>query len=198
MDILKIFLLPGKEIKKSKSKDSQLSEYKEVVHEKDVILRNHLAKINELEVELAELKLKQAKIDYAIRAPNLDENKLTKIIVSYDSVVQKLLEERQYLFAEKSQLENHVIKLEGHFQQLLDQYEQSKEVMNGVMNRESLSNEEIGECKKNIENLKREYKLLVKYTHSKLQEMKFEVDKVKENICQLLNSELNKTKCLGS
>lgn len=193
MDILKVFLIPEQEPKKSKSKDSQLSEYKEVVHEKDVILRNHLAKINELEHELAELKLKQAKMDYAIRATDLDENELTKIIISYDTVVQKLLEERQRLFAEKSELEDHIINLEGRFKQLLDQYENTKEIMTGVMQRENISNEQIGECKKNIMDLKSEYELLVNDTHSKLKEMKNQMVKDNESLRQVLNSKFNNT-----
>lgn len=191
MDILRVFLIPDYERKDNKSKENQINEYKEEVHEKNVIVRNHLAKIEELEIELAELKLKQAKMDYAIRAPNLDESELSKIILSYDNVVQKLLEERQTLIIEKAHLEDHIINLERHFQLLLEQYEKSKGVMKEVMNKEIHCNEKFDSLKRILQLLKEEHKLLVKHSHSKLDEMKLEIHQDKKYIQQLLNSKYN-------
>lgn len=56
------------------SVEVQLEQLKEVVHEKDIIARNHLAKIKELEFKLAELKSKQAQSKVIYEEKLTDQN----------------------------------------------------------------------------------------------------------------------------
>lgn len=161
MDIIKELLLPEPSVEELEWKDRQLSQYKEAVYEKNVVVRNHLAKIKELEYELAEVKLKQAKMEYTIKGPNMDENELTKVIISYDTVVKKLLGERKQLITEKEQLENHIINLEKNFKHLLGQYEKSREIINNILEKETQQSKQIEEFKQHIHELKQAQKSLV-------------------------------------
>lgn len=59
---------------------------------------------------------------FTIKGPDMDENELAKIIISYDDGVQCLLEERKNLLTEKCELEIHIKHLERHFQNRLQKY----------------------------------------------------------------------------
>lgn len=183
MDLLRIFLMSERSSEELQSKTSQLKQYKEAVLEKDVLVRNHLARINELEIEVAELKLKQSKIEYTMTPPEVEDNDLTQVIISYDNVVQKLLDERQNLTNEKTELENHIVNLESNFQKLLNQYEKSKLMIDEIMEKEKLYEKQVEDYKQIICEMKRKHKSLVKFSQSKIVELKLErVAKEKENV----------------
>lgn len=138
------------------------------------MVRNHLAKINELEFEIAELKCLQTKMEYALGIQKVDDNEWANVINSENNIVEKIIQERHTLAAEKDGLENHIIILESSFRKLLEQYENSKQIIIEVMEKEKMYNEQIDKYKQIIRDLKRKHNSSVRYTQSKLVEMTLE------------------------
>lgn len=158
------------------TKNSQLSHYKEAVLEKDVLVKNHLARIRELENEIAELKLKQTEMEHNLRATNLDENEFHKVMVSYDNFIQKIWEERHNLITEHTVLENHISNLENTFQKLLEKYQKSTTIIQEMIKREDESHKQIDNYKQMVEDLKARLESLKKYSESMMAEANVEID----------------------
>lgn len=174
MNFIKFFLSPDHPTKSISTQNIEINEYKQAVKEKEALVRNHLGRIRELETELSDLKARQSSLVYAMKSPNLDDSELAKIVLSYDSVIEKLMEERQHLLADKSDLENHIMNLENNFVKLLEQYKKSRVMIDEIVNRAKLYNEQMQEYQQKIQDLKRKHKTLTEFTHSKIVEVELE------------------------
>lgn len=183
MDLLKIFRMPEPVSKDLLTKNSQLSHYKEAVLEKDVLVKNHLARIKDLENEIAELKSMQTEMQHKLRATNLDENEFHNVMVSYDNFIHKLWTERHDLITERTVLEKHISNLETMFEKLLEKYEYSRIVIDKIVKREDDLIKQIDDYKAIIEEMKTKFTALKEHSQSKIAEANLEIDsKEKDNI----------------
>lgn len=165
------------------TKNSQLTHYKEAVLEKDVLVKNHLARIKELENEITELKLSHNEMEQKLRSSNLDDNEFHKVMVTYDNFIQRIWEERHNLMSERNVLETHIANLENTFQNLLEKHYKSRLIIEEIVNREGGLHKEIECYKQVIEDLKTKFDALKEHSESMLAEANLEMDnKEKGNI----------------
>lgn len=158
------------------TKSNQLTHYKEAVLEKDVLVKNHLGRIKELENEVGELKAKQSDMEHKMQATNLEDDEFNKIMVAYDDFISKIWEERHNLIAENKVLEKHVENLETTFQKLVERYEQSRVIIEKLVRRESELNKEIEESKISMEEMKTKLEEMKQHSESLIAEANLKMD----------------------
>ncbi|KAG5876643.1 hypothetical protein JTB14_012988 [Gonioctena quinquepunctata] len=184
MDILRIFRMQepvSKQLLSSKSGD--LGQYKEVVQEKDVLIKNNRAKIKELEKELTELKLKNEALEARMKGGSLDEHGFQAIMLSYDDFLKKVWTERQDLLNKTAILETYMENLEASYNELLDKFGKAKIVIQSLKENQDVLKSELDEYRTVIELLETKYESLKIHSESKIAEANVEIDnKEKGNI----------------
>ncbi|KAJ8949712.1 hypothetical protein NQ318_013581 [Aromia moschata] len=170
MDILKIFRMQEPVSKEILSKNNELGQYKEVVQEKDVLLKNNRARIKELEEQILELETKNRHLENQLSMTNMDENEFQKIMVEYNVFIGKIWSERQEMLQEVTELKDHVENLESSFGRLLEQYDKAKIIITGLKENEDILKKELEEYKNVIDGLEKKYDCLKTYSESKLAE----------------------------
>ncbi|KAH1018965.1 hypothetical protein HUJ05_006635 [Dendroctonus ponderosae] len=93
MDLLKIFRRQEPVAKDLLAKKTEVSQYREVVQEKDVLLRNSKARILELEEQVADLDTKYRKLQEIQTYPQCEK----KIIEQYETFYSKIMCESQQI-----------------------------------------------------------------------------------------------------
>ncbi|KAJ8913466.1 hypothetical protein NQ315_013846 [Exocentrus adspersus] len=186
MDILKIFRMQEPVSKEILSKNNELGKYKEVVQEKDVLLKNNRARIKELEEQVADLEVKNRDMEKQLKLNNMDENEFQKIMKDYDVFIEKVWAERQHLINENENLKMHIENLERCFRDLFEKYEKAKTILQGFKGNEDVLKRELEEYREIIEALNTKYNCLRKHSESKLAEANEELEnKDKDNIQEI-------------
>lgn len=164
------------------SKNNELGKFKEVVHEKDVLLKNNRARIKELEEQVVDLEVKNRELQNEIRR-HLNEKEFEKIMKDYDVFIEKVWAERQNLLNENENLKLHIENLEKCFRDLFEKYEKARTIVEGFKGNEDILKKELQEYKEIIEALDNKYNNLKRHSQSKLTEANREEDnKEKDNI----------------
>ncbi|XP_023026283.1 transforming acidic coiled-coil-containing protein 3 [Leptinotarsa decemlineata] len=183
MDILRIFRMQEPVSKELLSKNTELGQYKEVVQEKDVLIKNNKAKIKELENEITELKLKNEALEARLKTGNLDENGFQSVMVKYDEFLNQVWTERQDLIDKNTILDTYVKNLESSFNELLEKFGKAKVVIEGLIENQDVLKNELKEYQKVIETLENKYKCLKVHSESKIAEANEEIEnKEKGNV----------------
>lgn len=163
------------------SKNNELGKFKEVVHEKDVLLKNNRARIKELEEQVADLETKNRELE--AKTAQMDEDEFQKVMKDYDKFIEKVWNERQMLLDENENLKMHIENLEKCFRNLFEKYEKARTIVEGYKDNEDILKKELQEYREIIEALDTKYNCLKNYSQSKLTEANEELDtKDKDNI----------------
>ncbi|KAJ8984373.1 hypothetical protein NQ317_003521 [Molorchus minor] len=157
------------------SKNTEIGQYKEVVHEKDVILKNNKARIKELEEQISELEAKNRELEKQVKFNDMDDNEFQNIIKDYDQFINKIWLERKQLLDEISALKAHTDNLESSFANLLENYNKARTIITGLKSNEDILKNELDEYKNVIDRLEQKYNLLKSYSESKLAEANSEM-----------------------
>ncbi|CAH1984875.1 unnamed protein product [Acanthoscelides obtectus] len=174
MDILRIFRMNEPVSKELLSKKDELGQYKEVVQEKDVLLKNHRARIKELEKEVADLKARDAKLENHSRI--VEDSEFQKVMGDYDELFHRVWNEREHLLNKNETLERHVQNLEESFSNLLDKLAKSRMVIENLMENQEVMKSELTQYKDTIHVLEEKYNSLKKYSESKIAEANSDIE----------------------
>lgn len=107
------------------SKAPEVSKYREVVQEKDVLLRNSKARILELEEQVADLDAKYRRLQEIQTNPQ--SGKI--LIEQYETFYSKIMSESQQIVDQKREAEAKLDELQIFCNDLLGKYEKAKEVI---------------------------------------------------------------------
>ncbi|XP_019757522.2 uncharacterized protein LOC109535922 [Dendroctonus ponderosae] len=125
MDLLKIFRRQEPVAKDLLAKKTEVSQYREVVQEKDVLLRNSKARILELEEQVADLDTKYRKLQEIQTYPQCEK----KIIEQYETFYSKIMCESQQIVDQKKRAEAKLEEMQIFCADLLEKYEKAKSVI---------------------------------------------------------------------
>ncbi|KAF7281810.1 hypothetical protein GWI33_004244 [Rhynchophorus ferrugineus] len=107
------------------SKNNELGKFKEVVQEKDVLLRNNRARIKELEQQVEDLKNEnRAQADQLLAMDSMKSQ-----MEDYERFYSKIMTDSEQLVQEKLELQNRFNELEEFCRDLLEKYEKAKAVV---------------------------------------------------------------------
>ncbi|CAH1183890.1 unnamed protein product [Phaedon cochleariae] len=183
MDILKIFRMQEPVSKQLLTKSSELGQYKEVVQEKDVLIRNNTAKLKELENELSELKTKNEALEARLKASSLDENGFQEVMMGYDELFKKVWVERQGFLDKNAVLLSHIENLETSHADLVDKLGKAKEVIDGYKENQEILKTELKEYRQIVDIMEKRYETLKQHSESRISEANIQIDnKEKDNI----------------
>ncbi|XP_028136529.1 transforming acidic coiled-coil-containing protein 3-like isoform X2 [Diabrotica virgifera virgifera] len=161
MDLLRIFRMQEPVSKSSLlTQKEDVGHYKEVVQEKDVLIRNNKEKIRELETEITELKTERQNLQMKLKASTLDENGFHEIMISYDDFFQKIWKEREDILSKNAIVESYLENLECSYHELLEKFQKAKDVIFGLKRNQDLLVNELDEYKEIIEVLEHKYESL--------------------------------------
>nr|CAI5841300.1 unnamed protein product [Callosobruchus analis] len=174
MDILRIFRMNEPVSKELLSKKEELGQYKEVVQEKDVLLKNHRARIKELENEVAELKARNVKLENNSRI--VEESEFQKVMGDYDELFHKIWNEREHLLNKNETLERHIQNLEESFSNLLDKLGKARMVIENLMDNQEVMKAELTKYQETIRILEEKYNSLKEYSEGKIAEANSDIE----------------------
>ncbi|KAJ8926434.1 hypothetical protein NQ314_021223 [Rhamnusium bicolor] len=158
------------------SKNNELGQYKEVVHEKDVLLKNNRVRIKELEQQVTELEMKNRELENQIKISSMDENEFQKVMKDYDKFIQNIWDQRQELLEENTTLKCHLENIETTFGNVLEKYDKARTVVEGFKENEVTLKNDLDECTQIIGALENKYAILKNYSESKIAEANMEID----------------------
>lgn len=174
MDLLRIFRMQEPVSLKTKNSEC-LGECKEQILEKDVILRNHLTRIDELEKEVADLKLQ--------KNSDVNSSEFQNVMAEYEEFFQKVWAEREKIIERNATLEKHIENLEASYNKLMEKFEKSKSVIIDLKENEDKLLKELEEYHRSINLLEEKYKNLKEHSQERIASANEELDnKEKGNI----------------
>nr|CAH7725079.1 unnamed protein product [Callosobruchus chinensis] len=174
MDILRIFRMTEPVSKDLLSKKEELGQYKEVVQEEDVLLKNHRARIKELENEIAELKNRNVKLENDSRI--VEESRFQKVMGDYDELFHKIWNEREHLLTKNETLERHIQNLEESFSNLLDKFAKARMLTENLMDNQEIMEGELAKYQDTIRILEEKYNCLKAYSEGKIAEANSDIE----------------------
>ncbi|CAG9863950.1 unnamed protein product [Phyllotreta striolata] len=140
------------------TKKDEIDQFKEVLQEKEVVIKNNVAKIKELEQEVSELKETNQSLECQLKSGGpLDKNDYRDIMQNYDDFIKKAAKEREQLVDKNSVLENYIQNLELSYNGLLERYEKAKEIIFNLKYNQDLLKEELEEYREIVEKWEQKY-----------------------------------------
>ncbi|XP_057669627.1 general vesicular transport factor p115-like isoform X2 [Diorhabda carinulata] len=181
MDILRIFRMQEPVSKTLLAKKQENSgEYKEVVQEKKVLIRNNKARIKELEEEVAELKLANQRLETRLKASAQDDNSFQRVMFEYDDFFKSVWNEREELIKKGEIMDNYLENLEISYSELLEKFQRAKDIILEMKENQDLLLEELNEYKEIITILENKYDNLKRHSESTIEEANIQMDQQKK------------------
>ncbi|CAH1100965.1 unnamed protein product [Psylliodes chrysocephalus] len=183
MDILKIFRMQEPVSKGMLSKKEEVGQFKEVLQEKEFLIKNNEERIKELENEISDLKETNHSLECRLKASSLDENGFQEVMLSYDDFFKKIWIDREEVVNKNNVMDTYLQNLEFSYNGLLEKFEKAKEIIYGLKNNQDLLKEELEEYKEVIEVWEKRYEGLKAHSETTLADANKELgDKEKENL----------------
>ncbi|CAG9831192.1 unnamed protein product [Diabrotica balteata] len=180
MDLLRIFRMQEPVSKSLLTQKEDVSHYKEVVQEKDVVIRNNKEKIRELEAEIAELKGERQNLQTKLKASTLDENGFHEIMIGYDDFFQRIWKEREDVLSKNAIVESYLENLECSYHELLEKFQKAKDVIYGLKRNQDLLVDELDEYKEIITVLEHKYESLKVHSEQTIATANVQLDEIQK------------------
>lgn len=149
-------------------KDAQC--FKEPLLFKDDSSDKYKQKILELEESVCKLREENDELQRAIRVNDESKTNLTGVIVSYENMLEKLVEEHQLVKGERDVAKNHLANLELAFHDLIEKYERAKTIIKGFENNEQSFKAHVVSYEEAIAKIEKKYNDFKSYAVDKLNE----------------------------
>ncbi|KAJ8931148.1 hypothetical protein NQ314_015977 [Rhamnusium bicolor] len=148
-----------------------LTKKKKLGQYKDVLQKNNVALMKELERQVRELEMKNKELENHIRYSDLDESEFESMMRDYEVVIKKIWGEQQVLMYENTRLRSHAGYLESSFGKLLEKYEEAKNIVREFEKNEGSLKKELELYNEVIKKLENNYKSFKDYAESRIAEV---------------------------
>lgn len=127
-------------------------------------------KIIELEQLVVKLKEENCELQRAARESEENKTNLTGVIVSYENMLEKLVQEHHMVKGERDIAKTHLANLELAFHDLIEKYERAKTIIKGFENNEKSLKAHIENYEQAIAKIEKKYNDFKTYAVDKLNE----------------------------